>query len=1154
MAKSGSFTGSTSPSQSKFLPVVYWSTDRDFSAGEWIVNVYVNYKCYDAYLGVIDSSHVTITVDGGGSKKPATKRISDSNTKMHEGRWIDTQTFRIPFGNRTSTSISLSITDMRNMIYSEVRLRSCSASGTAQLETSFTACSAPTSVTASPSNPRRGQTVTISWRGAKGGTKNSINGYDIEYKVGSGSWNSWRSISSTSTSSSTTNSWSQPVGQTGQYRVRTKGTAGSRYYSGWAYSNTITIANTAPTMSSVYCNTTLVPYNSGRGGSASFSWSGSDVDGDSLRYQYQVTDTTVSSPYEDSWSSFTTSTNKNIVINGYEGDNRVLWVRANDYKEFSDSFKSTNIVAINHVPTKPIISLSTSAGGSTAPNNRPPIVYYNLSSTDADDDRLTFEVYLEISDSASMEDNNTTRRYMGSYTNVVYLNLQDGNSISRYIGSNQYYRIRVRAYDGYDYSEYSYSEVRQKNSAPDYSSNLKNSYDEIGIKEYDEVYWQLSDGRLRKGSVVDNKVILSWEMPDTAGRSSLKYVRIYRSISNDSNISGWTLVFTIPVTENMTTIWTDTNIGTTEARINYKIIFEDEYGWVQQDDSAEVLTLFRNNSPVFANTYIRLSKVSSTGAPTIKVYEDETVDVVWVKTTGDSDDDAVLITPPGERTTASILAGACDKFTISLIFDYDPLISLENGYPQNSAGEDIKEVILKENVRATTDDITYNRQTVNFISSLFDNFSATSKRQQYSRVFIQIEAEDTFGRKSTNKISTPIILDFRQKPVFDSTLDYTINDLTNNVTIAKLGEEITSDPNAYTSDNSYMINAGETIRFRFPKAISPNAPSSGDDGIYSYLIYYAISPRTVSNQNFILLKEIPKSQLTEDGDYYIYDHIISNYSVNNYAKFAISAKDTGYGKTAIEQRENALESDKIEFSYVLMLCRATTPSISLNSIDFDVAATEEQSRVTVNFTLEDLGGSKSLNETGEEVSSYWQYRNFERFSSGKFFYLALLLSETSDFSSYETYELKVQEEDSNQYPPESGQKNTDEKDYAYPWSNYEVETPSDQLVNTGISYYAKLILKIGHQKNSTEDSNFLYAETPVTFLRSLRAVLAIRDKRVGVNTKDPECTFQVSAGSSIETQNNWAQFDSGIEGEQVIRFNLLTGHIVLGIIDCGRII
>ena len=182
------------------------------------------------------------------------------------------------------------------------------------------------------------------------------------------------------------------------------------------------------------------------------------------------------------------------------------------------------------------------------------------------------------------------------------------------------------------------------------------------------------------------------------------------------------------------------------------------------------------------------------------------------------------------------------------------------------------------------------------------------------------------------------------------------------------------------------------------------------------------------------------------------------------------------------------------------------------------------------------------------------YRNFERFASGRFFYLDLLLSETEDFSSYTRYSLNEVVLDSTHYPPEPGQKNDDEKQYAYPWSNYEVETPSNQLIETGKSYYAKLTLQVGYRKNSTPTSNYLYAETPITFLRSLRATLAIRDKKIGVNTKEPECTFHVSAGSSIEEQNNWVQFDSGIEDEQVVRFDLLTGHMVLGIIDCGRII
>lgn len=1211
MAKSGSFVGSTSPSQSKFLPVVYWSTNLADTDGNgvydsWKVDVYVNYKCYDLYLGSIGSQNITISVDGGGSKNPASKAISDNNGSMHEGRWIDTQTFYIPFSGRetwTSATINFKMTYVRGLVYSNVKINSCSASGTAQLETAYTSCSAPTSISISNTSPKKGQQITISWSGAKGGTENSITGYDIEYKVGSGGWNSWRSVSTGNTYSSTTDSWSQPVGQTGQYRVRTKGSAGSNYYSGWAYSGTLTISNSAPVMNSVSRNTSLVAYNNGNGGSASFSWSASDVDNDSLRYMYKLSNSS-------SWSSYTTETSKSITVKGSQGSLISLSVIANDYKVDSGS-KTSSSVRINTIPTTPTIRFTNSSGTTITPNAKPASLYYALSSTVAYSGNLSFEVYLEIGNSSSMT-SISSRYYMGIYSGSVYLDLQDNSGPSRYIGENQYYRIRVRAYDGYDYSDYAYSESRQKNSAPNYDSLLTNTYRDSGITKLDNVYWKLSDGRLRKGNIIDNEAVLSWTMPDTSGRSSLAKVILYRNMSNDSTMNTWiniweesisSIEFTITttkitkdldgniidtvITTNKTTgIPSDINIGTTVngnittiitadsihidtdfkslsgTRANYKLIFEDEYGWTQEDSNAKILTLFKNNNPVFAGgNSLKTLRVSSTGAPTIKIYNNESIDISWIKTSGDSDDDAILLTPTGE--TAPSYMSTPNKFKISLVFEEDPFISLEGGFPKDTSGNDIKEIVLVAAAKATEDDATYNRQTLSFSPELFSNFNNTSKRQQYSKVTIQVEAEDTFGKKSIDKLSTPIILDFRQKPIFDTDSSlYSIKDLTNNQTIIKLGEAVPSDSTpAYTSDGFYMINSGEQLQFKFPKAVSPNAPESGEDGIYSYLIYYATSTSTVTNENFRLLKEIPKSNLIPDGNYYIYNHTVSNYSVNNFVKFAVSAKDSGYGKTETEKRETALESEQVPFSYTMMVCRATNPSISLNSLDFDTAATEENARVKVNFTISDIGGSKSPNGNGEDISSYWTYRNFERFSTGKFFELSLLLSETEDFTSPTSYILDVQSENSSAYPPEPGQKSDDEKNFAYPWSNYEIETSSSQLVETKKSYYAKLILKVGHNINSTLDleNSYLYAETPVTFLRSLRATLSIRDKKIGINTKEPEYTLHVSAGSgssNTEDQNtdNYVQFDSGIEGDQVIRFDLLTGHMVLGIIDCGRIL
>lgn len=1160
MAKSGSFVGSTSPSQSKFLPVVYWSTNLADTDGNgvydsWKVDVYVNYKCYDLYLGSIGSQNITISVDGGGSKNPASKAISDNNGSMHEGRWIDTQTFYIPFSGRetwTSATINFKMTYVRGLVYSNVKINSCSASGTAQLETAYTKCSPPSSISISNTSPKKGQQITVSWSGAKGGTSNSITGYDIEYKIGSGGWNSWKSISTSNTYSSTTDSWSQPVGQTGQYRVRTKGNRGSQYYSDWTYSGTLTISNSAPVMGSVSRNTSLVAYNNGNGGSASFSWSASDVDGDSLRYKYKLSNSS-------SWSSYTTETSKNITIKGSQGALVSLSVIANDYKVDSGSKTSLN-VQVNTIPTTPTIRFTNSSGTTITPNAKPATIYYALSSTVSHPGSLSFEVYLEIGNNSSMA-SVTSRYYMGMYSGSVYLDLQDNSGPSKYIKENEYYRIRVRAYDGYDYSDYAYSESRQKNSPPNYNSQLTNTYRDLGITKLDNVYWKLSDGRLRKGNIIDNEAVLSWTMPDTSGRSALAKVILYRNMSNDSTMSSWTKILERPVSSTMSTTYVDTGFKSLSGtRANYKLIFEDEYGWVQEDSNAKILTLFKNNNPTFAGgNSLKTLRVSSTGSPTIKIYNNESLDISWIKTNGDSDDDAILLTPVDG--TASSYMSTPNKFKISLVFDKDPFLSLSNGYPQDTSGNDIKEIVLVAAAKATEDDATYNRQTLSFSPELFSNFNNTSKRQQYSKVTIQVEAEDTFGKKSIDKLSTPIILDFRQKPIFDTDSSlYSIKDLTNNQTIIKLGEAVPSDSTpAYTSDGFYMINSGEQLQFKFPKAVSPNAPESGEDGIYSYLIYYATSTSTVTNENFRLLKEIPKSNLIPDGNYYIYNHTVSNYSVNNFVKFAVSAKDSGYGKTETEKRETALESEQVPFSYTMMVCRATNPSISLNSLDFDTAATEENARVKVNFTISDIGGSKSPNGNGEDISSYWTYRNFERFSTGKFFQLSLLLSKTEDFLNSTSYILNVQSDGSSAYPPEPGQKSNEEKNFAYPWSNYQVETSSSQLVETKKSYYAKLILKVGHNTTSTLSNNYLYAETPVTFLRSLRATLSIRDKKIGVNTKDPEYTFHVSAGSgssNTEDQNidNYVQFDSGIEGDQVIRFDLLTGHMVLGIIDCGRIL
>lgn len=101
----------------------------------------------------------------------------------------------------------------------------------------YTACGAPTSPSVSTTLSRGA--VTLSWGAGSAGTNNSVTGYDVEQRESSdgSSWGSWATVSGspvTGTSLDVT-----PPGTVGnyyQYRVRTRGSAGSDYYSGWVTS------------------------------------------------------------------------------------------------------------------------------------------------------------------------------------------------------------------------------------------------------------------------------------------------------------------------------------------------------------------------------------------------------------------------------------------------------------------------------------------------------------------------------------------------------------------------------------------------------------------------------------------------------------------------------------------------------------------------------------------------------------------------------------------------------------------------------------------------------------------------------------------------------------------------------------------------------
>lgn len=171
----------------------------------------------------------------------------------------------------TATSSSVNVTapsDNGSYYYKVVTLSSVAgydspqSSTYATLTCKITACEAPTSLFLAVTSST-GSSVRLSWRGASAGTNNSISGYEIQRRESAdgSSWGSWSSLGIT-TSTYTNVTPPTTAGNYYQYQVRTLGSAGASYNSGWRISsNTLRRSYTAcgaPTSCAVDSTLSLV--------------------------------------------------------------------------------------------------------------------------------------------------------------------------------------------------------------------------------------------------------------------------------------------------------------------------------------------------------------------------------------------------------------------------------------------------------------------------------------------------------------------------------------------------------------------------------------------------------------------------------------------------------------------------------------------------------------------------------------------------------------------------------------------------------------------------------------------------------------------------------------------------------------------------------
>ena len=138
---------------------------------------------------------------------------------------------------------------------------------------SYTACGAPSNLKSDNTNPTIGQTITLTWTAGTAGTNNSVTGYELYYSTNQGS--TYNLISSSITGTSYSYTVPRTPGDI-RFRIRTKGSAGTSYYSSYNYSSsyqTITIKQANPPTAGTVTATLIDSGNSG-GKAFSISWAG----------------------------------------------------------------------------------------------------------------------------------------------------------------------------------------------------------------------------------------------------------------------------------------------------------------------------------------------------------------------------------------------------------------------------------------------------------------------------------------------------------------------------------------------------------------------------------------------------------------------------------------------------------------------------------------------------------------------------------------------------------------------------------------------------------------------------------------------------------------------------------------------------------------
>ncbi|MDD9312067.1 hypothetical protein ACOSZF_22350 [Cytobacillus firmus] len=224
----------------------------------------------------------------------------------------------------------------------------------------ITACAAPTACTVSATLSEGN--VTLSWSGAAGGAGNPITSYEIQYSDSpdNSNWGAWLALAIVNTSATSSILNVSPPATRGHYRrfrIRTRGTAGEDFYSGWTITSNTVRKNILPIPPTIFAaNPPIYEVNT-----INLSWSGT-VPGTSSIKQYVIQQATSIdglnwSAYEALTTVITNATSGTLQVNASQVAGRYTRYRISvtDALDAVSAYVVSNAVKKNSPPVAPIV-------------------------------------------------------------------------------------------------------------------------------------------------------------------------------------------------------------------------------------------------------------------------------------------------------------------------------------------------------------------------------------------------------------------------------------------------------------------------------------------------------------------------------------------------------------------------------------------------------------------------------------------------------------------------------------------------------------------------------------------------------------------------------------------------------------------------------